>query len=93
MSILPVLKQMSALFFSDADRILCQSLLFWGVCKLLISDRLLAGVIVLISGMPVASNIVMLCNELSRDGDYIAKGVFFSTLFSVVTIPVIALLL
>ncbi len=68
-------------------------LLFWGICKLVISDRLLAGVIVLISGMPVASNIVMLCNELNRDGDYIAKGVFFSTLFSVITIPVIALIL
>ena len=68
-------------------------LLFWGICKLVINDRLLAGVIVLISGMPVASNIVMLCNELNRDGDYIAKGVFFSTLFSVITIPMIALIL
>ena len=74
-------------------RLIVLPLLFWGVCKLLISDRLLAGVIVLISGMPVASNIVMLCNELNRDGEYIAKGVFFSTLFSVVTIPVIALIL
>ncbi len=74
-------------------RLIALPLLFWGVCKLLIDDRLLAGVIVLISGMPVASNIVMLCNELNRDGNYIAKGVFFSTLFSVITIPAIALLL
>ena len=74
-------------------RLIVIPLLFWGVCKLLISDRLLAGVIVLISGMPVASNIVMLCNELNRDGDYIAKGVFFSTLFSVITIPALALIL
>ena len=74
-------------------RLVVLPLLFWGVCKLLISDRLLAGVIVIISGMPVASNIVMLCNELNRDGDYIAKGVFFSTMFSVITIPVIAMIL
>ena len=74
-------------------RLIVLPLLFWGICKLFINDRLLAGVLVLISGMPVASNIVMLCNELNRDGDYIAKGVFFSTLFSVITIPVIALVL
>ena len=49
--------------------------------------------LILISGMPVASNVVMLCNELNRDGDYIAKRVFFSTLFSVITIPIIAMIL
>ena len=49
--------------------------------------------LILISGMPLASNVVMLCNELNRDGDYIAKGVFFSTLFSVITIPIIAMIL
>ena len=74
-------------------RLIVLPLLFWGICRLVISDRLLAGVIVLVSAMPVASNTVMLCNELNRDGDYIAKGVFFSTLFSVITIPVIALIL
>ena len=50
-------------------RLIALPLLFWSVCKLLINDRPLAGVIVLISGMPVASNIVMLCNELNRDTD------------------------
>lgn len=74
-------------------RLIVLPLLLWVVCKLLITDKLLAGVLILISGMPVASNIVMLCNELNRDGDYIAKGVFFSTLFSVVTIPLIAMIL
>ena len=85
-------KEKSMILFTIL-RLIVLPLLFWGVCKLFISDRLLAGVIVLISGMPVASNIVMMCNELNRDGDYIAKGVFFSTLFSVITIPVLALIL
>ncbi len=74
-------------------RLIVLPLLLWCICRLFITDKLLAGVLVLISGMPVASNIVMLCNELDRDGDYIAKGVFFSTLFSVVTIPIIAMIL
>ena len=74
-------------------RLIVLPLLLWFVCKLFVTDRLLAGVLILISGMPVASNVVMLCNELNRDGDYIAKGVFFSTLFSVITIPIIAMIL
>ena len=35
----------------------------------------------------------MLCTELNRDGDYIAKGLLISTLASVVTIPLISMLL
>ena len=35
----------------------------------------------------------LLCNELGRDSSYISKGVFFSTVFSVVTLPLISLLL
>ena len=74
-------------------RLIVLPLLLWCICRLFITDKLLAGVLILISGMPVASNIVMLCNELERDGDYIAKGVFFSTLFPVITIPIIAMIL
>ena len=75
-------------------RLLILPLLAWGVCQILgIQDRLLAGALILISGMPVASNTVMLCTELNRDGDYIAKGLLISTLASVVTIPLISMLL
>lgn len=56
-------------------------------------DPMLLGALVLVSAMPVASNVVMLCNELGRDSSYISKGVFFSTVFSVVTLPLISLLL
>ena len=75
-------------------RLLGLPLLAWGVCQILgVQDRLLAGGLILISGMPVASNTVMLCTELNRDGDYIAKGLLISTLASVVTIPLISMLL
>lgn len=75
-------------------RLLGLPLLAWGVCQILgVQDRLLAGALILISGMPVASNTVMLCTELNRDGDYIAKGLLISTLASVVTIPLISMLL
>ena len=75
-------------------RLLGLPLLAWVVCQILgVQDRLLAGALILISGMPVASNTVMLCTELNRDGDYIAKGLLISTLASVVTIPLISMLL
>ena len=75
-------------------RLLGLPLLAWVVCQILgVQDWLLAGALILISGMPVASNTVMLCTELNRDGDYIAKGLLISTLASVVTIPLISMLL
>ena len=63
------------------------------VCRRFLHDPMLLGALVLVSAMPVASNVVMLCNELGRDSSYISKGVFFSTVFSVVTLPLISLLL
>lgn len=63
------------------------------LCKGLVSDPMLAGVLVLVSAMPVASNIVMICNELGKGSSYISKGVFFSTVFSIVTLPLISMLI
>src|SRR5699024_6473681 len=54
---------------------------------------MLLGALVLVSARPVASIVVMLCNGLGRDSSYISKGVFFSTVFSVVPLPLTSLLL
>ena len=42
---------------------------------------------------PVASNVVMICSEMGKDVSYIAKGVFFSTVFSVITLPLVSVLI
>ena len=60
-------------------------------CRWLIGDPMLLGVLVLVSAMPVASNIVMICSEQGRDSAYISKGVFFSTVFSVITLPLVSM--
>lgn len=60
-------------------------------CRWLIGDPMLLGVLVLVSAMPVASNIVMICSEQGRDFAYISKGVFFSTVFSVITLPLVSM--
>ncbi|GFP74417.1 AEC family transporter [Clostridium fungisolvens] len=73
-------------------KLLILPIIVWFVSRFFISDKLLLGILVIVSGMPVASNVVMMSNEYGGDQNFITKGVFFSTLFSVVTIPIIAVL-
>ena len=63
------------------------------VGRLLVSDNLLLCVLVLSSAMPVGSNIVMLRKEIGEDDTCITRGIFLTTLLSVVTIPLISALL
>lgn len=61
--------------------------------RLLIRDNMLLCVLVLASAMPVASNVVTLRKEAGGDDACITKGVFLTTLLSVVTIPLVSVLL
>lgn len=57
------------------------------------SDALLLGETVIIAGMPVATAGTMLCVEYGGDEKFMAQITFLSTLCSVFTIPVLAMLL
>lgn len=74
-------------------RLLVLPALTLAVCHWLVADPMLMGVLVLVSAMPVASNVVMICSEMGKDVSYIAKGVFFSTVFSVITLPLVSVLI
>ena len=74
-------------------RLLVLPALTLAVCRWLVADPMLMGVLVLVSAMPVASNVVMICSEMGKDVSYIAKGVFFSTVFSVITLPLVSVLI
>jgi predicted permease len=58
-----------------------------------VSDPLLLGVPVLLSAMPVAANTVLLAEEYGVNSELASKGVFLSTLLSLLTIPVMALMI
>lgn len=58
-----------------------------------VSDPLLLGVPVLLAAMPVAANTVLLAEEYGVNAELASKGVFLSTILSVATIPLIALLI
>ncbi|HWQ67261.1 MAG TPA: AEC family transporter [Methanospirillum sp.] len=59
------------------------------VLRPFINDPILIGVPVLLSAMPVAANTVLLAEEYGVNSEIASKGVFLSTLLSVVTIPVV----
>ena len=62
------------------------------VLRLMGVDRFVANVAVVLSAMPIATNGIMLCLQYGKDERVMTQGLFLSTLFSVVTIPLIAYL-
>lgn len=63
------------------------------IYRLFVHDPLLLGVCVIITAMPVATNGTMLCLQYDRDEKVMAQGTFITTVLSVFTIPLFAILL
>lgn len=59
----------------------------------IIHDPVLAAVPIIITGMPVAANTAILANEYGGNITLASQCVFMTTLFSVITIPLISYLL
>lgn len=55
-------------------------------------DPFVRNVAVVLSAMPVATNGIMLCLQYGKDERVMTQGLFFTTLFSVVSIPLLAYL-
>ena len=56
-------------------------------------DKKYADVLVILAGMPVASIGTMLCLKNGVDSKVMSQGTFLTTLFSIVSIPVLSMLL
>lgn len=70
-------------------RLMVIPLCVWGIFHFFISDPLLLGTIVVISGMPVATNGTMLSYEYGGNTRTMAQGTFMSTVLSLITIPLL----
>lgn len=81
------------LFALCAFRLVLMPLLVWAVLRRWIHDPTILGVMVLLSGMPVATNGTMLCLTYGGDQQLVAQGTFLTTLLSLITIPLMTLLL
>ncbi len=63
------------------------------ILRLFIISKIILGVIVILSGMPVASIAVMFCNEYEGNTKLAAKAILFTTIFSIVSIPILTYLI
>ncbi|KAF5082189.1 MULTISPECIES: AEC family transporter [Acetobacterium] len=68
-------------------------LLAWVILRNVIINPYLLGIVIIIIAMPVATSSVLFANRYENNVALATKGVFITTLASVVTIPMIAFLL
>jgi hypothetical protein len=61
--------------------------------RLFILNETVLGVTVILTGMPVASIAVMFCNEYEGNTKLAAKAIFFTTIFSIASIPFLTYLI
>ena len=68
-------------------------IIFFGILKYFVTNELILGIIIIVSAMPVGSIAIMFCNEYEGNINLASKSIFITTLFSVVTIPVLVYML
>ena len=64
-----------------------------GLVSVLPIDRILAGICVIVSAMPIASNCGMLCDVYTPQDMTASHAIIISTLMSAITLPVIVVLM
>ncbi|HOQ17713.1 MAG: AEC family transporter [Epulopiscium sp.] len=74
-------------------RLIIIPLIIYGMLSPFVYHKYLLGVPVIIGAMPAAANTAILASEYGANSELASRIVFISTLFSVITIPLISLLL
>lgn len=80
------------LYAISITRLILIPLIIFGILTSFIDNRYLLGIPVVIGGMPAAANTAILAEEYGGNGELASQAIFISTLFSVITIPIIAIL-
>ena len=62
-------------------------ILIYVILRMLRMDEQIIGVVVILTSLPTAGNVSMVCSEDGGDMNMVTKGICISTLFSVITIP------
>lgn len=77
------------LLFFTAVKLLLIPILGMLVCKRIVEDEILLGVLMIMLSVPVGSMTAMLAEQYGGDTELTSKGVALTTLLSVVTIPLV----
>jgi len=72
-------------------RLIVYPLLAFVILRMFINDPIILGITVMLIGLPTAGNISMVCAEYNGNVELVTKGLCMSTIFSLVTIPIIML--
>lgn len=81
-----------ATFYFTFIRLLAFPLLIFALLKLLKVDPLIIGVSTLLTGMPAGTTTAILADKYGCDAAFASTVIFISTMFSIVTIPVLCAL-
>lgn len=81
------------LLLLTAGRLLLAPVAVYLVFSLFVHDEMLLGLVTLIAAMPSASFVSLLAAEYEKNEVLAAEGVFLTTILSVVTIPLMTMLL
>ena len=81
------------LLYLSAVRLLAMPLLVLGICRLFGIDPVATAAGVILTGMPVGATTAILSKKYGADSVFASKCLFFSTVCSLITIPLLSLLL
>ena len=92
---IPVLRMLGnvRMYILTAIKLLAIPVVLYGLFRLSPLDYKYTQVLVVLFGMPVASIGTMLCLKNNIDGSTMSEGTFLTTLLSVLSIPLLALIL
>lgn len=68
-------------------------IIFFLILKPFITNKLILGIIIVVSAMPVGATAIMFCNEYNGNTKLASQTIFITTLCSVVTVPILAYIL
>lgn len=74
-------------------RLIIAPLVVWAIFRNFVTDPMLLGVMVVVSGMPVATNGTLLCFQYGGDVKSMSQGTFITTVASFITTPLLAVFL
>lgn len=77
------------IYLMSALRLIVLPVIIWFVLHFFLHDQTILGVIVVTFAMPTATMVSMLADEYGSDQRATVQGVFLTTLFSMVTIPLL----
>lgn len=74
-------------------KLIIYPVIVWLLVRNFVENQSLTGIAVILTGMPTAASVVMACNECGSGAKFVSKGIFISTLGSMITIPLLTALI